>query len=298
MFQLVEHLCPICPTGTSYTVRFPAQFDRESLQFIARKTPDHMHFRIVRCDGCGLIFSNPIIPPEEIMALYRESGFIAEEQLLNMRRDYVDELQTILPLVERGRLLEVGCSNGFFLQEIRRLGFNEIHGVEPSREAVAHADPSVRANIVNDQLRPGLFAPEYFDVICFFQVFDHVVNPNDFLQNVRHYLKPNGTVFAIHHNIRSMLPTLLGVKASTYDISHIHLWDPETMGKILKKNGFRVLAIRKTANRYQLDHVLRMLPLPAGLRHTARRLCKTLRLSDVNLRAAVENMSCAAARAS
>ena len=296
MVTLTEHHCPICPKGTPFKIRYPAKFSIESLQFIARKTPDHTHFRIVRCNGCGLIFSNPIIPPEEIIKLYTKSGFIAESQLDNMRRDYLNEFHKIIPLIKYDRLLEVGCSNGFFLQEMKKSGFKETYGIEPSREAINNADPSIRPFILNDQLRPNLFPAKHFDVACFFQVFDHIIYPNDFLKTLHYYLKPQGVLFAIHHNIRSLMPTILGVKASTYDISHIHLWDPKTMKKILEKNGFRVHSIRNTANSYQLDHVLRMLPIPNGPKQKIRDLCRILKLADLNIKAKVENMACVAIR--
>jgi 2-polyprenyl-3-methyl-5-hydroxy-6-metoxy-1,4-benzoquinol methylase len=296
MTTLIDHPCPICPEGTPFKVRYPAQFSRESLQFIARKTPDHMHFRIVRCDGCGLIFSNPIIPAEDIIKLYKESGFIAEPQLDNMRRDYLNEFQTILPLAQKDRLLEVGCSNGFFLEEIKKLGFKETYGIEPGQEAVQKAAPTIRPFILNDILRPGLFPDGHFDVVCFFQVFDHIIDPNDFLHTLHRYLKPQGVLFAIHHNIRSLMPAILGAKASTYDISHIHLWDHDTMRKILEKNGFRLHVVRNTANSYQLDHVLRMLPLPDAIKQSLRHLTQKLNLSDVSIKAKVENMACVAIR--
>jgi len=294
MVTLIEHSCPICPQGTPFKIRYPSQFTPESLQFIARKTPDHAHFRIVRCEGCGLVFSNPIIAPEEIIKLYIKSSFIAEPQLDNMRRDYLNEFRRIMPLIQYDRLLEVGCSNGFFLQEIKKLGFKEAYGIEPSREAVHHAEASIRPFILNDQLRSALFPSEHFDVACFFQVFDHIIDPNNFLQTLHHYLKPQGVLFAIHHNIRSLMPLILGDKASTYDISHIHLWDPKTMKKILEKNGFRVLSIRNTANSYQLDHILRMLPLANGPKQNMRHLCRILKLSDWTIKAKVENMACVA----
>ncbi|MDP2653239.1 MAG: class I SAM-dependent methyltransferase [Candidatus Omnitrophota bacterium] len=286
-----ETSCPICGPGTPFRVRYPEKFDRSSLAFVARKTPDHTHFRIVQCNNCGLVYSNPILPEEDIRGLYRRSAFIHEEQLGNMLRDYLEQFEEILPLMNKENLLEVGCSSGFFLDAARRSGFENVRGVELSVEAVANAPESVRGSIVNDEFRTGIFPPGHFDAVCFFQVFDHVIDPNRFLQTAHHYLKPGGTLLAVHHDIRALMPSVLGARASTYDISHIHLWDKSTMRKILEKNGFRVRSIRNVRSRYQLDHVLRMLPLPRPLKEGTRALVKRLGLSGKVIKASVENMA-------
>lgn len=251
-----------------------------------------MHFRIVQCSGCGLIYSNPILPMEEIEELYRRSEFISEEQLSHMVRDYLEIFLRYIGSMDKGALLEVGCANGFFLERIGEFGFTHCRGVEPGREAVEKASRTVRPFIVNDFLKPGMFPRESFDVVCGFQIFDHLIDPNGFLQMVRDYLKPGGRLLLIHHNIKALMPVLLGARASTYDISHIHLWDKKTMRLIFEKNGLKPEKMRNVTNRYQLDHVIRMLPLPGGLKEGTRQIFRRLHLSDLVIKAAVENMLC------
>lgn len=286
--------CPICGVNNKFTVRYPEKFDQASTVFVARKTPNHTHFRIVQCSTCALIYSNPILPNDQIIKLYRQSEFIVESQLENMAADYLKQFEKIIHLVTKENLLEIGCANGFFLEGVEKYGFKNIYGVEPSKEAVSQASEKVRAKIVVSEFKEELFPEGYFDIICFFQVFDHIADPNGFLQTVYKYLKKGGIVFAIHHDIRALMPTVLQSKASTYDVSHIYLWDKQTMCKILEKNGFSIYYIRNIANRYQLDHVIRMLPLPSFIKGFLRRLLRWLRLANISLKMRVENMVCVA----
>ena len=288
--SMQEKHCPICGQNNPFRVRYPERLPEEFKEFVARGTPVHIHFRIVQCLNCGLVYSSPTIPEDQIMDLYRHSTFIHEPQLKNMLADYVDQLKKYVPENRRGNLLEIGCSNGFFLREAQELGFKELCGIEPNKNALLNAPSGLTARIVTEECKNGLFPDGYFDVVCFFQVFDHVVNPNAFLEIVRRYLKKGGLLLAIHHNILALMPRVLGSRASTYDISHMHLWDPATMRRILEKNGFKVMAIRGLASRYQLDHVARMLPLSEGLRNGLRKTLKTLGISDATIRASVENM--------
>jgi 2-polyprenyl-3-methyl-5-hydroxy-6-metoxy-1,4-benzoquinol methylase len=286
-----EIYCPICGPESPYKVLYPEKFNHSDLEFVARKTPDHMHFRIVKCRSCGLVYSNPIIAPEHILHLYRTSEFICEAQLKNMSKDYLEQFEKVLKFVNKGNLLEIGCANGFFLEKVKQLGFQNVSGIEPGIQAVSKASDHIRSAIVIDELKPGLFPENSFDVICFFQVFDHIVDPNEFLQIVHDYLKPGGVLFAIHHNIRALMPTLLRSKSSTYDISHIHLWDKKTMRLILEKNHFDVLSIKDISSRYQIDHILRMLPLPSLVKKLLRNFCHRIKIDDYSIRICVENMS-------
>ena len=153
-----------------------------------------------------------------------------------------------------------------------------------------NAPSDLRPNIAQDVLREGLFPKEHFDVVCFFQVFDHIVEPNPFLDLVHLYLKPGGILLAIHHNIRALYPTVFGRWASTYDISHIHLWDKHTMRLILEQHDFTVVAIDNLPTRYYFDHIVRMLPLPDFLRRAGRTLLKSTGLGRASIKVSVENM--------
>ena len=61
--------CPNCGPNNAFSVRYPERFDSSLLKFTPRKTPEHMHFRVVQCASCGLIYSNPILPQDEIIKL-------------------------------------------------------------------------------------------------------------------------------------------------------------------------------------------------------------------------------------
>ena len=86
--QMLEKHCPICGKDTPYHVKYEASFNLESLDFAAKKKTPHMYFRNVKCDGCSLVYSTPIISPEDIAHLYRISYFLALSQLETMADDY------------------------------------------------------------------------------------------------------------------------------------------------------------------------------------------------------------------
>jgi SAM-dependent methyltransferase len=137
-----------------------------------------------------------------------------------------------------------------------------VRGVEPSREALARASDRVRDRIVCDVMRPGLFEPDQFDVVCLFQVFDHVAEPGALLDECRRLLKPGGFALAINHNVEAISARVLGERSPIVDVEHTYLYSPVTMARIFSEHGFRIRRVGSIRNRYSVRYLTRLLPLP------------------------------------
>ena len=151
---------------------------------------------MVRCRRCGLVRADPAADARALEELYeRSEGFDAEEA--NLRRTYGRYLRRLgRHGVPGDRLLEIGSGTGFFLQQAQLEGYGVVTGIEPSRAAVSLADPSIAERIVQAAMKPGLFEPDAFDVVCLFQVFDHIPDPNRLLRECRTVLRPGGVILA------------------------------------------------------------------------------------------------------
>jgi len=289
--KLIKIDCPICGKDSPYKVKYEANFDLTSLDFAAKKTTKHMYFRNVKCKSCSLVYSNPIIPFEQIKKFYETTYFLEINQLEIMANDYEKLFYKYIPNITNNiEILEVGCANGLFLKRLKKNGLIKIKGVEPSKKAYLVTDDQVKPHVINDFFKDDTFKEESFDVACSFQVFDHILEPNDFLNKIHKYLKPGGFFLQVHHNVNSLLPTLLGSKASTFDVEHIHLWSPKTMKLILEKNGFEIVKIKNITTGYLLGHALERLPIFPWLKNSFIRFCKWTNLDKIIIRFPVENM--------
>lgn len=260
--------CAICKTDNSklvYRANFTSiDFSQET--FSARRIPDKIHYRIVHCNNCGLVYSNPILTPKEIEKLYRQSKYTYGKYESDLNQTYGKYLQFLLTIYpKKQRLLEIGCGNGFFLKEALKLGFNKVWGVEPGKAIVKKADSKIKKQIIVDVFKKGQFKSDYFDVICMFQVLDHLVDPNEALQECFRILKPGGCLLCINHDVDSLSAKILGEKSPIFDIEHIYLYDKNTLSRIMLKNGFKIITVFDVANLYPLSYWLRMLPLFRGI---------------------------------
>jgi len=267
---MIETHCPICGQGTPYQVIYQENFNEDLINediFSARRLPDKIHYRIVKCQQCGLIYANPILEDQKIVDLYQKSKLTYQEEIDDLKETYGYHLKRVVSLLPaKENLLEIGCGNGFFLEKALTFGFKNVFGVEPSIEAVKQAPQSIQNNIVVDVFKSGLFSDNFFDIICFFQTFDHITNPNKFLADCYSYLKQGGLILAINHNIGAWTAKILGEKCPMIDIEHPFLYDKKTLRQIFIKNNFKVQNIFDVKNNYPLYYWLRLIPLPKRLK--------------------------------
>jgi SAM-dependent methyltransferase len=300
--QVILHStrCTICGTEGNAAEIYPANFDFSDFNpeiFSARRLPDRIHCRMVRCNACGLVRSDPVADATTLGELYRHSTFEYGAEVANLRRTYgryLDKLDAFG--VRKGSLLEIGCGNGFFIEEALTRGFSTVRGVEPSQGAVAKAAPQVRGSIVCDVMRPGLFEQGQFDVICMFQVLDHLPDPGGTLKEVHRVLKPGGFVLILNHNINAISARLLGERSPIIDIEHTYLYDRRTLRLLFIGANFAVQRVGMAWNSYSLEYLWRLFPMSVRTKNAVSRILKWTGIGKQTLSVPLGNMWLIASR--
>jgi SAM-dependent methyltransferase len=292
--ELNQTRCAICGTLNNSKELYPANFASQAFNpavFSARRLPDLLHYRIVKCCKCGLVRSDPIADVRLLEKLYKQSVFSYEQDVANLQSTYgryLKKLENYIP--EKKRLLEIGCGNGFFLEEALRQGYQEIKGVEPSEGAISLARPEIKPHITCGTMQSGLFERDYFDVICMFQLFDHVPDPNGFLESCVKVLKPGGFLLSINHNVEAFSAKIMGEKSPIVDIEHTFLYSPKTMGILFKKYSLKVIESGYVTNHIGFYSLTRLLPIPKVMKTALLGILKKSRAGSLNLSLPLGNL--------
>jgi len=293
--KLISTRCAICQTEGNATELYPSNFDLEAFNpavFSARRLPDRIHYRMVKCKTCGLVRSDPIADSQTLARLYAQSSFNYTSEIANLRLTYGHYLTTLLNdyYAKKGALLEIGCGNGFFLEEAIHQGYKFVQGVEPSIAAVEKASPQVRPLIICNVLQPGLFEAERFDVICMFQVLDHIPDPGFLLDECYRVLKPAGLMLSINHNVESVSAKFLKENSPIVDIEHTYLYSPATMFRIFDTHGFKVMHIDSVYNKYSAYYIIKLAPLLKVMKRMVLKLLKNSPLGRIHLSVRLGNL--------
>ncbi len=278
--------CLFCGEGENVEKLYPQTFRIEDLTpevFSARRSTEHFHYDIVRCRDCGLVFSRDILPDDMLKRLYSLSKVTFAEYTEIIRRDYWACLEPFMNGAQKGAALEIGCSTGFFLDELLAHGFKDVFGCEPSIEAKEMASPNVKKNISLGFFKDGLYAHKTFDLVCSFQTLDHLSEPVEVLRVTHDILKPGGLAYFITHNVEGLQAKLLGEKSPIIDVEHIYLFNKATLKRLLEKTGFEVLEVSNVKNSYPVDYWLKMFPLPQGVKNICRNVVAGVGLGSMPL---------------
>lgn len=283
--------CPICGPHIDYKVIYKENLPKEDADFSARKNPDFYHYQMVKCNKCGLLYSNPILENDKINKLYLKSKFEYDVEVENLKETYGYYLSKVNKVVsDKGKILEVGCGNGFFLEKALQMGYRDIVGVEPSIEAINKANLNVKNKIIHGVFDPSIFPNESFDVACFFQVIEHIVDVNGFLSGCYNKLKKGGVFLGIGHDLDSLASRILRDRCPIINDEHIYVFNRKTLKMIFEKNGFKVLEVGSVANIYSLGYWLGMFPLPFFLKKKLASLFKALNLYDKKIKLRAGNI--------
>lgn len=279
--------CAICRTFDNSTLLYPANFSPDALTpelFSSRRLPDGIHFAIVKCNSCGLVRSDPAGETELIHDLYRQSRFDGMGETACLQETYGKYLDLLRAYrEERDSLLEVGCGNGYFLEEALARGYRRVTGVEPSRQAVLGANETVKGNIICDVMRPGLLPPSEFDVTCAFQVLDHVQDPAAILNECYRILKPGGLLLCLNHNIDAISARVLREASPIIDIEHTYLYGPTSLALLFRSCNFQVRQAGSAYNKFSLRYLTRLAPLPRRIKRLLLRILENCFVGKLRL---------------
>lgn len=296
--ETLRNKCPVC-SGSGHQVIYPSTVnfgkDLNIKIFSARRLPDRIHGTIIKCNRCGLVRTYEVIDDGKLSKLYANSSFTYKNLTDNLRISYGRILREAQKYLARKKnFLEIGCGNGFMLEEAKKIGFERVRGIEPSRDAIARAGKFVRSFIRQDVLRTGVFPKNSFDLIAAFQVFDHIPDPNLFLETCLTLLRPNGILVLMNHDVESLSAKVLGERSPIIDIEHTYLYSQKTIGSILKKNGFKVRKIYSPPAVFSIRYFLRLLPLPKIIKKVIEN--SKFKLFDLNINIEPGNLCAIAAK--
>jgi SAM-dependent methyltransferase len=268
--KYIQTVCPICGKKNRDRVVYARNFTDHDLNvkvFSARRLPDKLHYRIVKCEHEGMVRSNPILEPTALSQLYRNSRFTYEPEVENLVASYADVLWPLVKrLKKKDAILEIGCGNGFMLEYLRKRGFSRVSGVEPSIDAILQAPSSVRRRIKHGMFKKTMFAKNSLSAILLFQTLDHIPQPDKFLADCLSLLKPGGFLLSVHHNVDSVSAMMLGESSPIIDIEHTQLFSMKTSMLLFQKVHLTVESLFSPRSTVSLKHLIWLAPLPRVLK--------------------------------
>lgn len=216
-------------------------------------------FRLVRCRHCDLIYQNPRPTLAELPQHYPDDYEPYQRTLQQSpsRVQQVDSrhamnrrfkhIQRYLP--QPGKLLEVGSSTGYFLDHMRAQGWT-VTGVEISAFAAAYSREKFALDVITGTLETADLPSNHFDLVTMWDVFEHVIDPQSTLAEIRRVLKPGGFFIASVPNPSCIEARLFGDYWVGWDRPrHLNLFTAKVFENYLHDAGMELEAIKSFSGR-------------------------------------------------
>jgi 2-polyprenyl-3-methyl-5-hydroxy-6-metoxy-1,4-benzoquinol methylase len=145
------------------------------------------------------------------------------------------------------RILDVGCGNGYFLDSLHvALPDVETYGYEISTDLAQEARnkglPIYTGVFPEHLLADG--KSQFFDMICIFQVLEHVENPMQVLSDAKKLLSPDGKIIIAVPDIDGPVGKYFRFMYMNMPPHHVSFWNQSVLQHAAEQIGMIVESVR------------------------------------------------------
>ncbi len=243
--------CDFCGRETAVEIHTIPDFLLDRTETVAR---------LVRCENCGHVYQNPRPQVSEIEIHYPAEYDLFTTPDPSNERNWLQaqawrygmekRVRSVTRHVSAGRLLDVGCATGHFIQAMRGKNGWQAEGVEISRYAADIARQR-GLRVHTGTLESANYPQDAFDAVTMWDVLEHLHHPRESLAEVRRILKPGGILVFRVPNLDSIDAKIFGRYWVGYDAPrHLHFFRKSTIEAYLKETELDLLEMHCNIGNY------------------------------------------------
>jgi len=240
---IVRHTeCPVCRSK-----------EVQPLLTVTDHTVSGETFDVWMCTTCTLRFTQDAPDEASIARYYKSEDYISHtdsnkgiiNQLYKRVRQYTlgskAKLLVAQTATHSGRLLDIGCGTGAFLNRMLQNGW-EAKGLEPDSQArqLARKLYGIEAGDITELFTLRLAS---FDAITMWHVLEHVHQLHEYLEQISKLLKTGGKLFVAVPNYTSLDAEIYVNYWAAYDVPrHLYHFTPAAISALVAQHGMTVSA--------------------------------------------------------
>lgn len=205
-------------------------------------------YDVVVCEKCGNGITLPVETQTNLDRLYGETYlYPVHECVIGEKRYRAEGLARFLrqhyPAAKYPSVLEIGCMFGYLMESLRP--DYRVKGIDLGAEAIRFCQArglDAEEVSVEEYLRRS---PERFDLIVLSHVFEHLVEPDIVLRQLKERLHPGGRIVLLVPNRDSIARKLSGRNWGWWQVPvHIHHFNEQALRAISAREGLQTEQVR------------------------------------------------------
>lgn len=205
-------------------------------------------YRLYRCPSCGLKTTDLGENYDSFVKKFYTKGYYTGDPRYAAYASYASDKWHILQNMKKflvkvrqykksGKLLDVGCALGYFVELANKSGF-DAYGFDASEFAAKKAQARLNGRIKHGLIQTVNYPQKSFDVITMFDVVEHLGNPIRDLRKLMTFLKDDGILIVATGNTQSLAARLLKRRWTFYiPPQHLFFFTKKTFTSLLAVGG-------------------------------------------------------------
>lgn len=194
-------------------------------------------FRLGFCLKCGFLQLIDTINPE---ILYKNYFTVSSWKNQPHVQRLIEVIEDITGLNHNDRILEIGCNDGSFLEQLRTKGYSNIFGVEPTQDSFELATSKkleVNHCFFTNKTSRNYYEKNDFNLVVTRQVLEHISDLDDFLEGINFVLNDEGTL------VIEIPDSQANINSLDYGLweEHVNYFTLNTLKTLLHKHFFNVI---------------------------------------------------------
>lgn len=167
-----------------------------------------------------------------------------QEVLGNYYKPFRWEYSVALDMIKKeDKVLEIGTGSGIFFEKLSAK-VDDCLGLELSNKAIENARQR-GLNVINELIEVHAEKHENtYDVVCFFQVLEHITNVKSFLEGAIKCLKPGGKLIIAVPNNNPHIYRYEKYYTSNLPPHHAGLWDKNSLKNLSNFFHINTLSVK------------------------------------------------------
>jgi SAM-dependent methyltransferase len=226
--------CPVCYGSDIKNIR-RVSFDMENI------LPDY--YFLACCKNCGFVYANTAADAEDYERYYNEHNKYSSTITIDSEADSIYSAISpfLLKYIEKeDAVLDMGCGTGGLLLNMRKDGYSNLTGCDPSLASINKLKEKGLKCIKGSIYDIPAKNMQKFNAILLSGVLEHLYDVKSALRNISLYLKPESKIICNvpdvlnYHSFPAPLPYYI-------NIEHINHFSSGTLLRLFEETDFSIL---------------------------------------------------------
>jgi len=206
-------------------------------------------YDVVACKSCGAVFSDHLPPVERFSEYYSSAskyefshrgGEQHREEIIRVE-GLAKWLASHLPLDLS--ILDVGCATGELLIKLKKEGFSDITGLDPSHECVERARNLHGLTMIEGVLGSKKPDQRSYGAVILSAVLEHIPATDHFIRDLIQWTDPSGFLVVEVPDLE-FFDQSKNAPFQEMSVEHVNFFTAQSLKNLMLRYGFKAVAER------------------------------------------------------